>query len=274
MNGQIEPQAKSLTATWQFAFFIGSVILLMFVLFNKSEIRTSVMKIPAFNLLRSHMIPPITAGGITVRNAIFEFSGKPISKIRPEVHGAVFMAFWIIFVAGPTAFIAIRHRILRLKMERKHLPFYHYILFGLICVWCISFPLLIAGTYYGMSAVLPVMKSDSALALYETEVMENLAEISFKARQYAFVPTANGGGGGRFTNGGSTVTLTDLGFKERTPLGRFILLPGKSDTTVRLLFFGNRVFPKGLEDKQESSDIVEFESVINPSFHTIRVQKQ
>jgi hypothetical protein len=269
MNVSIDHNRKPLMSTWQFKFFIGSILILLGVLMTVFNVRPFRLMVTLFGQAGQHLFPPISAAGITVKNAISEFSAHPYEPLGWVTYLSAFMTLCLTFVAGPTVYVMLRRRMIARRNAQQPVSRTLRTMAVITASWCILFSSAITAAYIAADSVFPIVKSDNALAEYRDQVTEQLALISFKAREFFALPESDGGGGDSFTRGNTPVTLRTLGFKERSELGRFILTAGESDTTMRLFFFGNRVAPGKPWESQETDHVIEYEAVISPSRHTI-----
>jgi hypothetical protein len=277
MNESIDIKKKSIVSSWQFMFFAGSVFVLMAVLV-KAFIAIPQMPFNTFFAFRGWMdwlehVAPYSAGYITVNNGIAEFSGKPLSEVGLMSYVSVFISFYFTFVLAPATYIMLRKKIGSYAAQEKRTPLPLRILVTITAGWCLLYSGFALATFFASSSVFSMMKSDNAMSQYRDDVARQLVDISFKAQQYYIYPVADGGGGNSFLKGKRSVKLDDLGFKETTSLGRFIMLPSETDTAIQILFLGNKIIPKQPYKPKDSDHLVEYELTIYPANYIITQKK-
>jgi hypothetical protein len=242
------------------------IVLLLVVGFSTGIIPRNTITVFLDSMIK-FLLAPSAAAWITVRNAISEFGGKPLTAVPWKTIVSTFLSICVLFVVAPTMFVALRIKVQKYRSELKRPPFGIQFLYVFAVAWGVLIPAVIIATSFASESVFSAMKKDNMIAGYKSEAIDHLSDIAYKAQQYFTVPQVKGGGGKSFLNGNRTITLNDLGFKERTALGRTILYKGDSDTTLHLLFFGNRILPKKPWDNKETDRVVEYDLVIHPSYH-------
>ena len=265
MNGQIDMKNTPLLSTWPFRFFALSMIILLLVVGIGTRNTIAVF----MDSVMEFLLAPSAAAWITVRNAISEFGGKPLTAVSWKTFVSTFLSICVLFVAAPTMFVAFRLKVQKYRSELKRPPVGVRFLYFVTVAWGVLIPAVMIATFFASESVFSAMKKDNMIAGYRGEAINHMSDISYKAQQYFAVPRIKGGGGKSFLNGNRTVTLNDLGFKERTALGRTILYKGDSDTTLHLLFFGNRILSKKPWDNNDIDRVIEYDMVIHPSYHRI-----
>lgn len=268
MNGSTEVKPQAILSTWQFKFFVACVLIALVVVARTFHFAPLYEGQRFYLSMTRHLVTPVEAGRITVANGIRDFSGRPPEIIGWTPYLKVFIALWFTFVAVPTAWILLRKNRERRKANGERVPFLMSLGIGLTAVWCILFPLSIAASFFAARSVYSTMQQDNALARYRNDVTDHLSMISYTVQQYYILPSPEGGDGGSFTKKNTLVSLSGLGFKEKNDLGRFILYNGGNDTTMQLLFIGNRITDHDRQDPRIGY-VVEYETVITP--HRFRI---
>lgn len=263
MNETIKAKVDLKWSSFPVLFFIGAVVLLL-VVYGKvylhiryHDISTAVFKILTIDVW--------SAGSITVQQGIAEFTGQPMPTVKLGKYLSMFGSFLLLFVINPVLFILTRKKIYNNKLEQKKssliVRFCNYVSLAILII----IPAITISTVITTNSLFSQFKEMNIETKYREDVKRELSTIIFKAQQYFILPVEEGGGGKSFLKNGTPLSLKDLGFEERTSLGRTILYQQKSDTIIHLLFIGNR---KGTINTSYNPDIihvVEFEGTIFPS---------
>jgi len=272
MNGSTEMKQHTMLSTWQFKFFVACVLTaLVIVLRTFHLVQFSAGQQIYLSMMRN-LAAPIEAGRITVANGISDFSGSPLAIVGWSPYLKVLFAIWFTFVVMPTGWI-----VLRINREERNasglpIPSWMRIGTGLTAVWVIVFTLSIVGTLFAARSVYSTMQQDNNLSRYRNDVTDHLSMISYTAQQYYILPSPDGNDGDSFTKMNTPVSLPGLGFKETTELGRTVLYGGGNDTTLHLLFIGNRMSEFDCADPA-IGDVVQYEVMITPQRYRISMKQ-
>ena len=253
MNESIERPHIAIRRTVGFKLFIASLVLLGWVLLN----RLTNFRIENFGL---QLFPQVIAGGETVRHGVEEFSGHEITPIKPGISIAIVLSQVLLFSVLPLFYLWLRERSRRRKEEGKRIGPLMMGAIVLVSIIGMIIPSGVAGVFYASASVFTEMKRSNQRSAYENAAQDSTAVVAYRLREFAVKSRNAGGGGGTFTTGAGPVTLAEIGIREQNELGRFLLVPQKSDTVVQLYFLG-----------MSSSASVILESTIYPSGHRIIV---
>ncbi len=269
MNGSTDRQTRSIFATWQFKFFAASVLLLLFALAKAFDLLPSLRIFSELMILPKYVMAPVIAGGVTVKNGIAEFSGNAPEMLDWTMYGSVFVSLLVVFVLLPAGYLTMRKMIHSRAVAGtpvSRLLRTASIVTAVLILLTVS---LVTSGFLVSRTLFSTIRQDNAVNRYREDVMHRLAEIAFAARQHFYLPERLGGGEGRFEKNGRTIVLEDLGFSGRSPLGRFILHRGPNDTTIQVIFYGNKnIYDRSTND-EEYSRLIEYEMTVTPSRHKI-----
>lgn len=253
MNDSIERPSVAIRRTVGFKLMIASLIILAWILLN----RLTGVGAESFGL---QLFPHIVAGGETVRLGIEEFSGRPFTPTDVRTGIALAVSQVAMFTALPLLYLWLQERRRRRNVEGKMRNPFLIAAVVLVAASGMFYPTILAGLFYASSSVLSEMRKSNDLSMFENTAQDSNAIAAFRLREFAVRSVDAGGGGGTFTKAGGAVTLSDVGIDEQNSLGRFVLVPQRSDTAMQLFFFGTR--PVGT---------VMLETTISPSVQRTKV---
>ena len=264
MNETIKTKADLKWSSFPVIFLIGLMVLLLIV-YAKFYLHMRFLDI-SIALFKVLSIDLWFAGHNTLQQAVEEVNGRPMPIVKFGTYLSMFISFLFLFVVNPILFIFSRKKLNDNRLEQKE---------SLAIVrigFFISFAILIIIPANTITATVVLnshfdrFKKMSAEQKYEqVDVRSELSKIIFKAQQYFILPVEEGGGGKSFLKNGKPVSLNNLGFEERTSLGRFILYQQKADTILYLHFFGNRISSRNISNDSEIFHVVEYKVIIYPS---------
>ncbi|MBI2428911.1 MAG: hypothetical protein HYV29_08975 [Ignavibacteriales bacterium] len=264
MNETIKSNAGSSWSPFIVKFFIGSVLLSLMVYakfylhMRFYDIWVALFKILSIDLW--------FVGYNTLQQALTEVNREPIPIVKIGTYLSMFISFLFLFAVNPILFLISRKKLNNYRLEQKEplaiVRIGYFISFAIL----IAIPANTIASAIALNSHFEYFKKISAELKYQrVDVKSELWKIVFKAQQYYILPVEEGGGGKSFTKNGKPVSLNDLGFEERTSLGRFILYQQKSDTTLYLYFFGNRVSSRFSYSDPNIVNVVENKVTIYPS---------
>lgn len=224
----------------------------------------------AFNFLAKQLIAPSVAGGITVSYGINDFQGTPYPPVEFLTYATTYCSLIFTFVFGPVTFLAIRKRVHALQSIGKGPTVLFRTGYILYSTWLIFFSGIFIASAIGAYSVQKTMWSDNTISKYRDDVITEMYYIRSTAQLYYLLPVNAGGGGRSFLKNGERITLSDLRYKEVTPLGRFLLYHQRSDTILYLHFIGNKMGTLVTDDVPDEINPVEFEMMIMPSSYYLK----
>ncbi|MDP1675301.1 MAG: hypothetical protein Q8L88_00430 [Bacteroidota bacterium] len=264
MNETIKAQVVPKWSSYPIIFFIGSIVLLLAV-YGKfylhirfHDILIIIPKVLSIDLW--------SAGGITVGQAVAIYNAQPMPIVKLGTYLSMFGSFLFLFVVNPILFIFSRKKLNDNRLKQKEslaiVRIGYFIVFAIMVIIPVN---AITSTIVLNSHFERIKKMSVEQKYQQVDIRSELSKIVFKAQQYYILPVEEGGGGKSFMKNGKPVSLRDLGFEERTPLGRFILYQQKSDTTLYLHFFGIRVSSRFSFNDPNIVNVVENKVTIYPS---------
>ncbi|NUN69368.1 MAG: hypothetical protein HUU02_06610 [Bacteroidetes bacterium] len=272
MNGSTDTKQQSLRSTWQFKFFLACVLVALIIVMRTFHIVPYNVGQQFYLTVMRHLPVAAEAGRVTVANGISEFSGRSLDAVGWTTYLKVFFALWLTFIIVPTGWIALRINSENRKAKGLPVPLLMRVGTVLCAVWCIAFTLSLTGSWFAVRSFFSTMQQDNTLARYRSDVTDHLSMISFTAQQYFIIPSTEGGEGDSFTKKNNPVTLPGLGFNEMTELGRTVLYSGGNDTTLHLLFIGNRLAEFDRADPSIGRAVT-YEVMITPHRHLITMKQ-
>lgn len=265
MNGSTEQPSVAIRRTWGFKFYLASLFFLGYMVLNWLQVHP----IEYMGPFGRNIFPAISAAGLTVKQGIAEFSGRPIPQAEEWTGAGIVLALCCYFVLLPVSYLSLRDRSRRRKEEGRPWSPVHSGLLAVVSFFGLLIPCVMAGTFYASATIHQPLKRSHTLALYENASYQLADEVAFRLREFAARSAAAGGGGGTFLLKDGPVTLADIGVQEQNRSGRFILVPQRSDTTVQLLFIGTKPFPSTTWDLEATTGTLILETTIYPSSHRI-----
>jgi len=264
MNETIKTNSGSPWSSFIVQIFIGLMVLLL-VMYAKFYLNMRFHDI-SIALFKPLSIDLWFAGHNTLQQAIDEVNGRSLPIVKFGTYLSMFISFLFLFVVNPILFIFSRKKLNNYRLEQKEplaiVRIGYFISFAIL----IAIPANTIASAIALNSHFEYFKKMSAEQKYQqVDVRSELWKIVFKAQQYYILPIEEGGGGKSFMKNGKPVSLNDLGFEERTSLGRFILYQQKSDTTLYLHFFGIRVSSRFSYSDPNIVNVVENKVTIYPS---------
>ncbi len=268
MNETIKTKADFKWSSLPVIFLIGSMVLLLAV-YGKFYLHIRLYDISTV-LFKVLSIDLWFAGNNTLQQALAEVNGQPIPIVKLGTYISMLDSFLFLFVVNPILFIFSRKKINNNKLEQKKSSLVVRIGYVISVAILIIIPANTITATVVLNSHLDRFKKMSAEQKYQqVDVRSELSKIVFKAQQYYILPVEEGGGGKSFLKNNKSLTLSDLGFEERSSLGRTILYQQKSDTILYLHFFGNRISSRNTSNDPEIIHVVEYKMIIYPSDYKI-----
>ena len=189
--------------------------------------------------------PQIVAAGVTVAQGISDFQGTPTVNVRLRTRLSLLGSLLFGFVIAPVCVFWI-WRYLHLKelkpeesdekktehLSAKALMIVAGILLMYFCVSNVSSAILSPMIYN-------TLKQDNLIDRHRNAIVQDLADIDFRAKQYLALPRELGGGYHSFKSTRDSqakgwVTLEELGVPAETKNGKYSILNVKDDTLLIL----------------------------------------
>lgn len=251
-------------------FFIGFIVLLLtiygifYLHMRFHDIWVALFKILSIDLW--------FVGHNTLQQATDEVNGRTIPIIKFGTYLSMFISFLFLFVINPILFILSRKTISAPKLDQKKSSLIVRVGYYICLVILIGVPVNTITSAVVLNSHFERFKKVSVEQKYQSvDVRNELLTIVFKAQQYYILPVEEGGGGKSFLKNGKPISLSDLGFEERSSLGTTILYQQKSDTILHLHFFGNRISSRNNSNDPEIIHVVEYKVTIYPSDFTMEM---
>ncbi|MCX6138173.1 MAG: hypothetical protein NTV54_11835 [Ignavibacteriales bacterium] len=220
--------------------------------------------------------PQIVAAGVTVAQSINDFQGMPAERIRLRMRLSLLVSLLVGFVIAPVC-VFWTWRFLQLKKlepgksdekKNKHLAakalmIVAGILLMYFCVSNVSSAILSPMVYN-------TLKLDNLMDRHRNAILQDLADIDYRAKQYLALPRELGGGYHSFKSTRDSraerwVTLEELGLSAETKNGTYSIVTVKDDTLLVLKGVGKIPLADGTLPTYEfrSSQILSIPAKVN-----------